>query len=44
MRVLDYPDNTSIYLNFTAIVAAIVAVITAVTVFIVKAVRKRKAA
>ncbi len=39
---LDYPDNTSIYLNFTALVAAIVAVIAAVTVFIVKNVRKRK--
>ena len=38
---LDYPDNTSIYLNFTALVAAIVAVITAVTVFIVKRVRKK---
>ena len=39
---LEYPDNTSIYLNFTALVAAIVAVITAVTLFIVKRVRKRK--
>ncbi len=39
---LEYPDNTSIYLNFTALVVAIIAVITIVTVFIVKAVRKRK--
>lgn len=39
---LDYPDNTSIYLNFTALVAAIVAVITALTLLIVKKVRKRK--
>ncbi len=41
---LDYPDNTSIYLKFTVIVAAIVAVITAVTLLIVKSVRKRKTA
>ncbi len=41
---LDYPDNTSIYLKFTALVAAIVAVITAVTLLIVKRARKRKVA
>ena len=41
---LDYPDNTSIYLNFTALVAAIIAVITAVTLIIIKSVRKRKVA
>ncbi len=42
VETLEYPDNTSIYLNFTALVALIVAVITAVTLLIVKAVRKRK--
>ncbi len=41
-HTLDYPDNTSIYLNLAALVAAIVAVIAAVTLFIVKRVRKRK--
>ena len=41
---LDYPDNTSIYLNFVALVAAVVTAITAVTLFIVKKVRKRKVA
>ena len=41
-HTIDYPDNTSIYLKFTALVAAIVAVITAVTVFIVRKARKRK--
>lgn len=42
VETLDYPDNTSIYLNFAALVAAIVAVIAAIVTFIVKAVRKRK--
>lgn len=41
-HTLDYPDNTSIYLNLAALVAAIVAVIVAIVTFIVKAVRKRK--
>ncbi len=41
-RTLDYPDNTSIYLNLAALIAAIVAVIAVITVLIVKAVRKRK--
>ncbi len=42
VETLEYPDNTPIYLKFSAIVVAIVAVIAAVTVLIVKAIRKRK--
>ena len=39
---LDYPTNVPIYLNFTALVVFIVAVITATTLIIVKIVRKSK--
>lgn len=43
-HTVDYPDNTSIYLNLAALVATIVAVITAITLFIVGKARKRKTA
>ena len=42
VETLDYPDNTSIYLNFTALAVLIVTVIAAIATFIIKAVRKRK--
>lgn len=39
---LDYPDNTSIYIKFTVLVAAVVVVIAVVVFFAVRAERKRK--
>lgn len=42
VHTFDYPDNTSIYLNFTALVVLIAAVVTAITLIIIKIVRKRK--
>ena len=42
IETLEYPDNTSIYLNFIALLVAIIAVITVATKLIIKAVRKRK--
>ena len=42
VETLEYPDNTSIYLNFTALAVLIVTVIAAIATFIIKAVRKRK--
>ncbi len=42
IKTLECPDNTSIYLNFIALLVAIIAVITVATKLIVKAVRKRK--